>query len=517
MPINGIDNIQDLIAAAQQTSAANNKNDKDKDQQSNEKDAQSSFNELLRGRLTSNIVFTNLETQMSVPKRATDSENPLPVLDRRPEPTSEDSEADTFDAATATDSSAKPVRNDDANRSDDQAQVGPVQDPTINATKNTGAEAEQKQAAGRTDNANTKNTGEQNAKGDTARADARTGVANTQVAQQDVDVELYDIATGKKNGNANANLKVTKEAAEVASQPQNTLTAKSALDVETSRKHQIRDGAARNADANIDIELQDSAQNVFNKAKNGTAAQTAAAQAAKAAAAKAAGNEGAGQAQAQAAQQNQQNANQAQNANFQAAVNANARSAVAQNQGSQGGQISVDAASGGTSVTGENNQVQQRSAPPKMPQAHARPNLPAHALADQVAVNIQRGISQGQDRITVQLRPAELGRVEIKMEMNHDGKMSAVIMAERPETLDMLRQDSRSLIDALNQAGLKTDANSLSFNLQGQNSGENQAQSQTANAGGGNAQDVPEDISLFDNLDDEMGGFTADGRLDFRV
>ncbi len=53
------------------------------------------------------------------------------------------------------------------------------------------------------------------------------------------------------------------------------------------------------------------------------------------------------------------------------------------------------------------------------------------------------------------------------MEISPEGKLSAVIAVERPETLDLLQRDSRALEKSLADAGLKTDSNSLSFSLKG--------------------------------------------------
>jgi len=76
---------------------------------------------------------------------------------------------------------------------------------------------------------------------------------------------------------------------------------------------------------------------------------------------------------------------------------------------------------------------------------HMRPTTQQLPTAEQVAIQIQRAIGAGTDRITVQLRPQELGRVEVKMEVGHDGKLLAVISADKPETLDLLQRDQRSL------------------------------------------------------------------------
>ena len=96
--------------------------------------------------------------------------------------------------------------------------------------------------------------------------------------------------------------------------------------------------------------------------------------------------------------------------------------------------------------------------------------MPPQVLTEQVAVNINRAAGQGLDRITIQMRPQELGRVDVKMEVAQDGRLTAVISVERQETYDMLRADSRALTQALQNAGLQADQNSLSFNLKGQGS-----------------------------------------------
>lgn len=94
---------------------------------------------------------------------------------------------------------------------------------------------------------------------------------------------------------------------------------------------------------------------------------------------------------------------------------------------------------------------------------------------EQVAVSIKNAIGEGADKISIKLHPASLGRVEVRMEIAKDGQLSAVILAEKPETLDMLRSDVRGLERALQEAGLKTDAGSLNFGLKSQSSDTAQA------------------------------------------
>ncbi len=98
--------------------------------------------------------------------------------------------------------------------------------------------------------------------------------------------------------------------------------------------------------------------------------------------------------------------------------------------------------------------------------AQARPaaSLPAH----QIAVHIQRAVVAGQGRIRITLHPAELGQIDVKLNIGNNGVVKAIVSIERPETFELLQRDARGLEKALQDAGLKTDSGSLSFNLKGQ-------------------------------------------------
>ena len=85
------------------------------------------------------------------------------------------------------------------------------------------------------------------------------------------------------------------------------------------------------------------------------------------------------------------------------------------------------------------------------------------APVQQLAIHVTRAAKEGADRIEIQLKPAELGRVDVKLEVGHDGRVQAVVSAERPETLDLLRRDVQQLERALTHAGFNTDKDSFSF------------------------------------------------------
>ncbi|MDP1628813.1 MAG: flagellar hook-length control protein FliK [Parvibaculum sp.] len=90
--------------------------------------------------------------------------------------------------------------------------------------------------------------------------------------------------------------------------------------------------------------------------------------------------------------------------------------------------------------------------------------LPATTIALQMARNLQKGIS----RFDIRLDPPEMGRIDVRMEVRKDGHVAAHMTVDRPETLDLLQRDARALQQALNNAGLQADSDSLNFTLRDQ-------------------------------------------------
>ena len=98
----------------------------------------------------------------------------------------------------------------------------------------------------------------------------------------------------------------------------------------------------------------------------------------------------------------------------------------------------------------------------------AAASKPQHNMTQMVSLQIQRNIAAKVDTMTLQLEPLELGRLDIRMKFYKDGSMKAHLSAEKPETLAMLQRDASYLERVLQQAGLDTDENSLSFDLRQQ-------------------------------------------------
>jgi flagellar hook-length control protein FliK len=84
---------------------------------------------------------------------------------------------------------------------------------------------------------------------------------------------------------------------------------------------------------------------------------------------------------------------------------------------------------------------------------------------DTLAVHIARKVEQGLNQFEITLTPAELGKLDISLRISDDGRVQAVLRAERQDTLDLLRQDARVLESQLRQAGLDVNTGALSFHL----------------------------------------------------
>lgn len=96
-------------------------------------------------------------------------------------------------------------------------------------------------------------------------------------------------------------------------------------------------------------------------------------------------------------------------------------------------------------------------------------------VVDQVKVNITKSAVKGVDTIDVHLKPEDLGRIEVKMQIK-DGKLQAHIISSRPETMEALQKEAQTLERAFNDAGFQTDENSLTFSYQNDGGQANQRQ-----------------------------------------
>jgi|GEM_PF-3237056 len=112
------------------------------------------------------------------------------------------------------------------------------------------------------------------------------------------------------------------------------------------------------------------------------------------------------------------------------------------------------------------------------PAVHVRVAAP-HQVPDAVGMAISRHVNTEATEFTLRLDPADLGRVEVKLDIGKDGKAVVSIQADNASTFDLLRRDSQVLERALQDAGLKLDSGGLNFSLRQQ---DGQGQQQFAGA-----------------------------------
>jgi flagellar hook-length control protein FliK len=93
------------------------------------------------------------------------------------------------------------------------------------------------------------------------------------------------------------------------------------------------------------------------------------------------------------------------------------------------------------------------------------PATPIAQVSHLISVEAGKLDAGGTREFTIRLDPAELGRIDVKLEVKADGYVTAVVQADQASTYDLLRQDARQFEQSLWDSGLKTNSDSLNFSL----------------------------------------------------
>ncbi len=105
--------------------------------------------------------------------------------------------------------------------------------------------------------------------------------------------------------------------------------------------------------------------------------------------------------------------------------------------------------------------------------------VPLSGLALEIAANVKGGKTS----FEIRLDPADLGRIDVRVDIDRNGQVTSHLTVEKPETLSILRQDAPQLQQALDNAGLKTGNGGLQFSLRDQSSsGQNGGNGNNPNA-----------------------------------
>jgi hypothetical protein len=111
-----------------------------------------------------------------------------------------------------------------------------------------------------------------------------------------------------------------------------------------------------------------------------------------------------------------------------------------------------------------------------------------------------------------------MGRVEVKLEMLQDNRISVLVIADNRDTLELLLKDTRGLQRALQEAGLHAESGDLNFSQRGE---ENQAQkdngpSSRPLSGNENMAEL-EEMIVEEAVIASDGRVLANGRIDVRA
>jgi len=143
------------------------------------------------------------------------------------------------------------------------------------------------------------------------------------------------------------------------------------------------------------------------------------------------------------------------------------------------------AAESGAAESSPTPQAARAAAPPAEaapPAAPARPQPNTPEIARSIVSRVQDGARQ----FELHLHPAELGRVQVRIEIGRDNSVSAALSADDPRTLVDLARNARELERSLQQTGLQLAQNALTFDLSRRDGGAQQ-QSQSGRAPDGGA------------------------------
>ena len=90
--------------------------------------------------------------------------------------------------------------------------------------------------------------------------------------------------------------------------------------------------------------------------------------------------------------------------------------------------------------------------------------VPVAGLAVAIAARAQAGSNQ----FDIRLDPPELGRIDVRLDVDGNGQVTTHVTVDRADTLQLLQSQQPQLERALEQAGLRTADNGLQFTLRDQ-------------------------------------------------
>lgn len=137
-------------------------------------------------------------------------------------------------------------------------------------------------------------------------------------------------------------------------------------------------------------------------------------------------------------------------------------------------------------------------------------------ITKQISMAIMKQAGNGLNSFKLTLKPAELGQVNIRMDFQADGKMTASVIVDNDRTLALMQRDQGTLNKALENAGFDTGSNNLNFTLKKQQHDQNKSAFSDDKTNDGESDDMP--FSL-DNIvsRQQMKMAYSDNALDINI
>jgi flagellar hook-length control protein FliK len=124
------------------------------------------------------------------------------------------------------------------------------------------------------------------------------------------------------------------------------------------------------------------------------------------------------------------------------------------------------------------------AAPDAKPAAAAQRTVLTDVAIGRVPIEIGLRSLEGSNQFEIRLSPDELGRVDVKLDIDKSGEVRAHLVVERPEALALLTRDRAQLERAFEQAGLRPGDGGIAFSLRDGNAGDGGRSMQDGNRQG---------------------------------
>lgn len=82
---------------------------------------------------------------------------------------------------------------------------------------------------------------------------------------------------------------------------------------------------------------------------------------------------------------------------------------------------------------------------------------------NQIRSELKATLEKGETHLKIQLVPDELGKIEIKLDIDRHGAVQAMFMADNRETMEHIAKYGHEFVQIFHDSGLQTDLNSMNF------------------------------------------------------